>query len=175
MTIITGISGGGVTLAGTSKANSTVTVSDTSNGTTRLVGTVTTGTNGAWSLTSHVVVDVSKIHTYTTSSTDVAGNVGAMPGNFYLASTGNDTLTGTANVSDVFAVMSFKGTDVINGFEASSVVGASHDYIDFSGRGITSFSQVQSMMSGSTSTVINIGSGKTVTVSNVAPFNFYGS
>ena len=172
MTIITGISGGGVTLTGTSEANSIVTISDTSNGTTKILGAVTTGTNGAWSLTSHVVVDVSKIHTYTTISTDVAGNVGATPGSLYLASTGNDTLTGNANVSDVFAIMSFKGTDIINGFEASSVVGASHDYINFSGRGITSFSQVQSMMSGSTSTVINIGLGKTVMVSNVAPSIF---
>ena len=137
-TIITGISDGGVTLTGTSEANSTVTVSDTSNGITKIFGTVITGINGVWSLTSHLAVDVSKIHTYTTSSTDVAGNVSTMASSFYLASTGNDTLTGNASVSDVFAVMSFKGTDVINGFEASSVVGASHDYIDFSGRGITS-------------------------------------
>ena len=49
---------------------------------------------------------------------------------FCLASTGNNTLTSNANVSDVFAIMSFKGTDIINGFETSSAVGANHDYID---------------------------------------------
>ncbi len=169
VTIITGIAGGGVTLSGTSEANSTVTVADTSNGSTTVVGTATTGANGAWSLTSHIVVDVTKVHVYNTTSTDIAGNAGATTGSLYLASTGNDTLAGKANVSDVFAIMSFKGSDVINSFEASSVVGANHDYIDFSGRGITSFSQVQSMMSGSVSTIISIGSGKTITVSDIAP------
>ena len=173
--IITGIAGGGVTLAGTSEANSTLTVADTSNGSTNTLGTAMTGANGVWSLTSNVVVDVTKIHTYTASSTDVAGNSGAMAAKFYLASTGNDTLTSNANVSDVFAIMSFKGTDVINGFEASSIAGANHDYINFSGRSITSFSQVQSMMSGTTSTIINIGYGKTITVSNVSPSTFTGA
>ncbi len=115
---------------------------------------------------------MSKIHTYTTSATDLAGNSGVMPGRFVLADTGNDVLNGNAAVSDVFAFMSFKGTDVINGFEASSVVGANHDYIDFSGRGITSFGQVQSMMSGTSSTIINIGAGKTITVANIAPSLF---
>lgn len=167
--IITGVSGGGVTLAGTSEANSIVTVADTSNGGTTMLGTATAGSNGAWSLTSHVILDTTKIHTYTASSTDVAGNVGVTAGSLYLASTGNDTLTSRSNVSDVFAIMSYKGTDVINGFESSAAVGANHDYIDFSGLGITSFNQVKAMMSGSVSTIINIGSGKTITLANVSP------
>lgn len=98
-----------------------------------------------------------------------------MPGKFYLTSTGADTLTSDAGVSDVFAIMSFQGSDVINGFETTSAVGANHDFINFSGRGISSFNQVQSMMSGSTSTIINIGSGKTITLSGIAPSQFSSS
>ncbi|RYF09340.1 MAG: hypothetical protein EOO77_24045 [Oxalobacteraceae bacterium] len=170
--IITGLTGGRITLAGVSEANSLVTVVDTTSNASIVVGTATTASNGVWSLTSQAAVDTSKIHTYTTSATDLAGNFSAMPGCFILADTGNDILKGSVGVSDVFAFMSFKGTDVINGFEASSVVGANHDYINFSGRGITSFGQVQSMMSGTTSTIINIGSGKTITVANIAPSLF---
>ena len=170
--IITGIAGGRITLAGVSEANSVVTVTDTTSSGSVAIGTATTASNGTWSLTSQGAVDMSKIHTYTTSATDLAGNSAAMPGCFVLADTGNDVLKGNAAVSDVFAFMSFKGTDVINGFEASSVVGANHDYIDFSGRGITSFGQVQSMMSGTTSTMINIGAGKTITIANIAPSLF---
>ena len=155
-----------------SEANSVVTVTDTTSSGSVAIGTATTASNGTWSLTSQGAVDMSKIHTYTTSATDLAGNSAAMPGCFVLADTGNDVLKGNAAVSDVFAFMSFKGTDVINGFEASSVVGANHDYIDFSGRGITSFGQVQSMMSGTTSTMINIGAGKTITIANIAPSLF---
>ena len=64
--------------------------------------------------------------------------------------------------------MSFKGSEVISGFEAALVTGAVHDAIDFSGRGIASFSQLQPMISGGASAVITIGSGKTVTLSGVA-------
>ena len=169
---ITGNADGGITLSGFSEPGSNVSVTDTVNGNTIALGTATTASNTGWQVTSHVRIDTSTIHAYSVTAYDAAGNAGVFPGKLYLASTGVDTLSGTSGVSDIFAIISFKGSDVINGFQPSSVVGATHDYIDFSGRGITSFSQVQSMMSGTTSTVINIGSGKTITVSDIAPSTF---
>lgn len=166
--IITGVAGGGVRLVGSSAANSMVTVSDTVGGATTVLGMAVTSSNGAWSLTSHARVDTAAINSYTVWAQDQSGNTGSMAGQFLLASTGADTLTGTARASDVFAIMSFRGSDMIRGFETSASAGATHDYIDFSGRGVTSFNQVQSMLSGGPSAVINIGSGKTITLSDVA-------
>ena len=167
--IITGNWDGGITLSGTSEANSVVTVTNTIAGKSAVVGIVTTANTGTWQLTSHVKINTSVVNNYLASAQDAAGNVSAMPGSLILASTGTDTLTSTPSFSDVFAVMSFKGSDFINDFQTASQVGSLHDFIDFSGRGITSFNQVQSMMSGSASTVINIGSGKTVTLNSVTP------
>ena len=125
---------GGVTLTGSSSRNTTVTVSDTVGGKTTVVGTTTTSSTGAWSLTSHAMVNMVMINSYTVSALDSTGNIGSMAGKFLLASTGIDTMNGTAGVSDVFAVMSFKGSEVIHGFEtAATRPGAAHDVIDFSG------------------------------------------
>ena len=165
--VITGNRDGGVTLAGSSAAGSTVTVSDSVGGVATVLGTATASSSGAWSLTSHAMVKVAAINSFTVSAQDSAGDTGRMGGQFLLASTGADTLTGIAGAADVFAVMSFKGSEVISGFEAASVTGATHDAIDFSGRGIASFSQLQPMISGGASAVITIGSGKTVTLSGV--------
>ena len=166
--IITGNRDGGVTLAGSSAANSTVTVSDTVGGITTVLGTATASSTGAWSLTSHTMVKTAAINSYTVSAQDAAGHSGSMGGQFLLASTGVDTLTGTAGAADVFAIMSFKGSDVINGFETNAAVGSAHDVVDFSGRGISSFSQLQPLISGGSSAVITIGGGKTVTLTDVA-------
>ncbi len=166
--IITGNRDGGVTLAGSSAANSTVTVSDTVAGVTTVLGTATASSTGSWSLTSHAAVKTAAINSYTVAAQDLAGHTGSMGGQFLLASTGTDTLTGTAGASDVFAIMSFKGSEVIAGFETSAAAGSAHDYIDFSGRGMSSFSQLQPMISGGSSAVITIGSGKTITLSDVA-------
>lgn len=169
ITYITGIPYAGVRLVGTAKAGTTVSLTDTASGKTSVLGTAVAGSNGAWSFTTSARIDMSTIHTYSASVTDPSGNTAAMPGALCLASTGIDTLTGTAGASDVFAMMSFKGSDAIRGFETARVAGPTHDFIDFSGRGITSFMQVQSMMSGTNSAVIAIGSGKTVTLDGVAP------
>ena len=166
--IITGVSGGGVTLAGSSTAGSTVTVSDTVGGVTATVGTAVAGSNGSWSVTNLAKINTATIHSYSLTAQDSAGHSGSMAGSFLLASTGVDTLTGNAGVADVFAIMSPKGSDLIRGFETASSAGLVHDTIDFSGRGITSFAQVQSMMSGGSSAVITIGSGKTITLEGVA-------
>ena len=167
MKIITGNMDGGVTLAGSSAANSTVTVSDTVGGVATVLGTATASSTGSWSLTSHAIVKMAAINSFTVAAQDAAGDTGGMAGQFLLASTGADTLTGTTGASDVFAIMSFKGSEVIKGFETNAATGSGHDVVDFSGRGISSFSQLQPMISGGSSAVITIGSGKTVTLSDV--------
>ncbi len=167
--IVTGNIDGGVTLAGVSEANSTVSVTGSAGGQSITLGSVTASSTGAWQLTSHAKVNTTTVNTFFVTAHDQAGNTGAMPGVLILSSTGADTLTSASGVSDVFAIMSFKGSDVIAGFQTAATAGSLHDYIDLSGRGITSFSQVQSMMSGSTSTVLAIGSGKTITLTDVAP------
>ena len=173
---ITGNRDGGVTLAGVSEANSTVSVTDTAGGKMTSLGSVTASSKGAWQLTSHALVNRSTVNSFSASAIDPAGNTGAMPGMLFLNSRGTDTLTGTAGVSDVFAIMSFQGSDVINGFQAASVAGSVHDYIDLSvGRGITSFGQVQKMMSGTNSAVITIDGGKTITLTDVAPTSLTAS
>ena len=164
---ITGLSGGGVKLVGSSTAGSTVTVSDTVGGITMTLGTAVAENNGSWSITNLAKINTATVHSYSLAAQDNAGHSGSMVGSFLLASTGVDTLTGNAGVADVFAIMSFRGSDVIRGFETASSAGPMHDAIDFSGRGITSFAQVQSMMSGSSSAVITIGSGKTITLEGV--------
>lgn len=166
--IVTGMRDGGVTLAGSSAANSVVTVSDNVGGVTTVLGTVTASSTGAWSLTSHTPVQTAAINSFTVSAHDAVGHTGSMAGQFLLASTGVDTLTGTTWAADVFAIMSFKGSDIIKGFETSAAAGSVHDVIDFSGRGISSFAQLQPMISSGSSAVISIGSGKTVTLSDVA-------
>ena len=165
---ITGNRDGGVTLVGTSSANSTVTLYNTLAGVSTIVGTSTASNSGAWSFTSHISIKTAAINSYTVSAQDSVGHAASMMGQFLLASTGVDTLTGTAGQADVFAIMSFKGSDLIQGFETSAAFGAIHDVINLSGRGIASFSQLQPFISGAESAVILLGGSKTVTISHVS-------
>ena len=169
ITIITGNRDGGVTLAGRATAGTTVTVADAAGGQTALIGSATVGSNGRWSLTSHAKINVATTNTYTASTTDGYGNVGVMPGALILADTGTDSIVARASVAEVFAVMSFKGSEVIHGFQTASAVGAVHDVLNFSGRNITSFAQTQAMMSGSASTILTMMGGKTITLESIAP------
>jgi VCBS repeat-containing protein len=66
-------------LSGTAEANSTVRVFD--NGT--LIGTVTASAAGTWSLTPPTAI-ADGVHVFTATSTDAAGNPGAVSGNFTL-------------------------------------------------------------------------------------------
>ena len=166
---ITGLRGGGVALNGTSQANTTITISDNVGGRASVLGTTTTSSTGTWQFVSPTAINTGTINSFSATAQNAAGVSSAGSSMLFLASTGNDTFNATDNVSEVFAIMSFRGSDVINGFQTTSATGAAHDYIDLSGRGITSFSQVHSMMSGTSSTIINIGSGKTITLADVAP------
>ncbi len=169
MKTITGNMDGGVTLTGSSVAGSLVTVYEQTNGASTTLGSVVASKTGTWSLNSHTRINMTTINTFTATETDSSGQVSATSGPLFLSSTGTDTFTSMHGVADVFAIMSFKGSDVIKGFEAASSFGAAHDTINFSGRGISSFAQVQSMMSGTTSTTLAIGAGKTITLTDVAP------
>ena len=167
--ILTGIKGGGITLTGVSAANSTVTVTETTGTQTVVLGTTSALKNGSWQFTSNAPINRSTVHSFSVSATDQAGKTGGMLGSLFLDSNGIDTLKGNTGVSDVFAVMSEKGSEIIAGFETASSTGISHDYVDFSGRGITSFTQVQSMLSGTNSATMTLGSGRTVTLTGIDP------
>ena len=166
--IITGNQDGGATLTGVSAANSTVTVTETTAGKTTTLGTTTALSNGNWQFTSHALIDRGTVHSFSVSAQDQSGKTGGMLGSLFLDSTGTDNVTGNAKVTDVFGIMSSKGSEIIKGFETSSSAGSVHDFIDLSGRGVTSFSQVQSMLSGTSSSIITLGSGKMVTLTDVA-------
>ena len=169
---ITGVPYTGIRLAGTSEAGSSVTLTDTVAGQTKVLGTTTATSSGAWSFmiaSGLGRIDLSTVQDYSVSAIDAAGNTGSMAGGLFLTDTGHDVLTATPGVSELFAVMSNIGSDVINGFQTASAIGLAHDVIDFSGRGLNSFSQVQALMSGSSSTEITLLSGKTVTLTGVAP------
>ena len=102
---ITGIPYTGVRLAGTSEAGSTVTVTDTVGGQTKVLGTATVSSNGTWSLMSasglgHI--DLSTVHDYSVSASDASGNTGTMTGGLFLTDTRQDVFTATPGVSDIF-------------------------------------------------------------------------
>ena len=172
ISFVTGVSNTGVRLTGTSEAGSTVTVTDTVNGQTKVLGSSTASPKGAWSFLSASGlgrIDLSTVHDYSVSASTAAGATSKMAGGLFLTDTGHDVLTATPGVSDVFAIMSNSGSDVINGFQAASAGASGHDVINFSGRGLTSFSQVRALMSGSGSAVITLAGGKAVTLAGVAP------
>ncbi len=166
---ITGNRDGGITISGKFQPGWSVTVADTVGGQTTLLGTAIGGNGGHFALTSHAKIDPTTIHTYTISGASPYGSVFSAPNALILTDTGVDHLTSTAGAANVFAIMSFKGSDIIDGFKTSTAAGYLHDAIDFSGRGITSFAQVQAMMSGSGSTVLTVATGKTVTLTGISP------
>lgn len=166
---ITGIRGGNVSLVGTSEANTKIVVTDDAGGHTSIIGSATSSSTGSWQIASSMLINTATVNKFAISSENSSGVQSATSAVLYLASTGNDTFTAAAGVSEVFSIMSFRGSDVINGFQTSSMVGSTHDTINLSGRGISSFNQVRTMMSGVSSTTLNIGSGKTILLNDVAP------
>lgn len=167
--IVTGTQNGGATLAGISAANSTVIITETTAGQTTTLGSAATSSNGTWQFSSSAKIDRSTVHSFSVSAQDKVGETGGMLGKLFLDNDGTSAMTGTSGATDVFAIMAPKGADVINGFETAFSAGSTHDLIDLSGRGVTSFSQVQTMLSGSGSAVITLGTGKTITLTDVHP------
>ena len=117
------------TLKGTSEANSSVSIFEG----TKLIGTVTAAADGSWSL--QAAVTGKGVHSYTETSTDLAGNTGssagvtlfAQPakqslsggaGNDVLIGGPNDTLTGGGG-SDAFVFNPNFGKETIKDFNVN--------------------------------------------------------
>jgi Ca2+-binding RTX toxin-like protein len=83
-------SNGTFTLTGMSEAKSSVTIFD---GFTQ-IGVTTAGATGSWSFTTAKLSN--SVHTFSLTSTDLAGNKGPGSGDAYDGSTGNDAIIGTA-------------------------------------------------------------------------------
>jgi uncharacterized repeat protein (TIGR03803 family) len=120
------------TLSGTAQANSSVSIFDEGN----LIGTVTAAADGTWSLQANVAG--SRIHSYTESSTDLAGNIGSSTGvtlytpaghkslqggsgNDVLIAAPNDTLAGGAG-SNMFVFNPSFGKVMVTDFNVSQDV-----------------------------------------------------
>ena len=159
---------GGVTLLGSSAANSTVTLTDTSAGVTSVLGTTTASASGAFSLTTAGKISPAAVNTFAASATDASGHQGTSTGLFQLSSTASETLSGTAGQSDVFATFLRTGQDMITGFESTLAVGAMHDVINLSGTGYGTYAQVASHISGAGSAVIQLDPTRSVTVLGVS-------
>lgn len=159
---------GGVTLLGTSEANSTVSITDTTAGVSRSLGWATTDAAGAFSLMTHDKISVATVNTFTAHALNAGGQQGASTGLFQLASIASETLFGTSGQSDVFATFLRTGQDVISGFESTRSVGASHDVINLSGTGYGSYGQVAPHIGGTASAVIQLDATRSITLSNVS-------
>ena len=166
---------GGVTLLGRSTADSTVTISDTSAGVTQTLGSVTAGSDGSFSLTTHTKVSTAAVNTFTATASNAAGQSGASTGLFQLSSAGSDTLSGTAGQSDVFAAFLRTGNDIISGFETTRAVGAAHDVLNLSGTGYGTFSQVAPQISGTSSAVIQLDATRSITLQGVTSSSLQAS
>jgi Ca2+-binding RTX toxin-like protein len=165
------------TLSGTSEANSSVSVYDGG----KIIGTVKAAADGTWSLSANV--SGSGIHSYTESSTDLAGNLGYSAGvtlytpaasstlkggigNDVLIGRPNDTLTGGAG-SDTFVFNPGFGKETITDFVASgSPAGSVHDIIDLHQLGLTNFGQVHDAQVGK-NVVITVDAQDTITLQGV--------
>ena len=122
---------GSFTIAGTSEANSTIKVYDGST----LLGSTVPNSGGQWSFTT-APLSKTTVHSFNSTATDVAGNVGSS-GLAVYGTKGNDTITGSAGNDlltggpgkDTFLfASSVIGKDVITDFTAT---GSSHDILQF--------------------------------------------
>ncbi|MES2298272.1 MAG: Ig-like domain-containing protein [Pseudomonadota bacterium] len=158
-----------MSLAGTSEANSVVTIFDLSTG--KVSGTAVAGATGAWSFTT---AKVSGIHSFSLSEKDVAGNVGASSQQAFIGTMGvdrivdvagqNDILSG-AQGTDTFVFAANFGNDVITDFIAGN---GTHELIQFSKASFASFADMMSHTSQvGTSAIITDGHGDSVTLVGV--------
>jgi Ca2+-binding RTX toxin-like protein len=123
---------GSFTVTGTSEANSTIDIYD---GSTLLGSRVPSGT-GQWNFTTGILSSKT-VHSFTSTATDAAGNVGQSSGTVIYGtgghdnignSSGNDLLTGGAGADNfVFSNVSF-GKDVVTDFNST---GSKHDVLEF--------------------------------------------
>jgi hypothetical protein len=166
---ITGNRDGGVTLSGTSEPNSSIVLLKATATSTADFGHTTVSGLGKWQFTSHEKISMAQINSFTVQGQDQLGNISSGPEDLRLFSNGIDTILAQAGVSETFSIMSSSGKDTIHGFQTSLANPTLHDFINFSGRGLSSFDQVKPIISGTTSAILTLGSGKTITLENVLP------
>ena len=172
---IIGNKDGGITLLGRSAAGSTVMISDTSLGLRKTLGSVTAGSDGAFSLTTHDKVETAAVNIYSATARNAAGQSSGSVGLFQLSSASSDSLSGTAGQGDVFATFLRTGNDVISGFETTRAVGAGHDVVNLSGTGYGSYSQVAPNISGTSSALIQLDATRSVTLLGLAASSLQAS
>ena len=168
-------SNGSFTLSGSVLDNGTVGAGDVIkiyDGTTYL-GSTAADSNGQWSFKTVALSNT--VHTFTSTATDVAGNVGNSTGaaiygtggkDTLVSTGGNDIMTGGSSADTfVFKGLNF-GKDVITDFHPQ---GWSHDIIQFSSNAFSSFAAVlaQAAQVG-TDVVIAHDAADSVTLKNVS-------
>jgi hypothetical protein len=139
---------------------------------TSYLGSATVGSNGSWNFTTPALVD--SVHTFTSTVTDQAGNIGQSSSSvtfntstkhIYVSTTGNDVMTG-AGGSDTFVFTGTNfGKDVITNFHPQ---GGNQDVIQFSQTAFSNFAAVLShAQQVGSDVVITHDTADTVTLKNV--------
>ena len=158
-------------IKGTAQAKTTIILSDTpAGGQPKAAGFAVAGSDGSWTISTQTLL-TSKINMLSASTTPGGGTAGA----FIVASTASDTLRGTAGQSDVFAFPHVYGKDIIQGFETTAAVGSTHDVINLSGTGYTSFSQLKPLISGTDAAVIRFNGTTSITLAGVGAHSLQAS
>ena len=156
-------SDGTLTLGGTAEAGDAIKIYD---GTT-VLGATSVGSNGQWTYTT--AVSSNAVHTFTSTATDIAGNIGksagaviyGTPGNNALVSgAGNDVMTGNQGADTFVFHGTHFGNDVITDFHPQSV---NHDTLVFDNFAILLAQAAQH----GPDVVITVDAKDTITLQNV--------
>ena len=150
-----------VLMFGKGAANSVVTLTDTSPaGKATTIGQTNASSDGSWGITSQTVSPQS-VHALTVTQN------GQTASPIFLASTGSDTLTGTAGRTDLFLFGAATGNDMVRGFEPASA-GSTHDVIELVGTSYQNFDQLKPQISGTGAAVIRLDGSNSITLSGVS-------
>ena len=155
------IGNGALRFNGTAQANSIVTLSDTAAGSTRTLGSTTTGADGSWHITA-TTINSQTVNKFAVSSAN-GSSITAGTGSLTLSSTNSEVLTGTAGKADVFAFAPTTARDYIIGFETG------RDVINLVGSSYHSFEQLQPKFTGSGSTIFSLSPTSALAVVGVDP------
>ena len=135
--------GSSFTVTGTSEANAAINVYDGST----LLGSTVPDSSGQWSFkTGHLSTET--VHSFTSTATDVAGNVGQSSGaaiygtddnNLIKSTSGNDILTGGGGTDQFVFSDAIFGKDVVTDFKPT---GSNHDTLQFDHSAFANFADI---------------------------------